>query len=251
MKNIKFVASFTVAGFILSLLFGLFSGAGFLHIFINALIFALVFGVLSFGISIVYDKFLAIDGEGTGDVNSEDKIADSENPDLSTVKTTPVLGQNIDFVVHDEELEQSGNSNHFDVGENHQMLNETDYNHQQSQNESNAGKNEFVPIRNLETVTNFSGNESITPSESANRTKVAESIMSENDSLDVLPDMTEFAVAKPKGDDDSETIVVSDSEEASFVHSATDLKTSDNGTGEVKDAALLAKAISSILAEET
>lgn len=247
MKNIKFVASFSVAGFILSLLFGLFSGAGFLHILINAIIFALVFGVLSFGISIIYDKFLAIDGDGNG----EDKLAESENPDLSTVKTTPVLGQNIDFVVHDEELEQSGNSNHFDVGENHQMLNETDYNHQQSQNESNAGKNEFVPIRNLETVTNFSGSESITPGESANRKKVAESIISENDSLDVLPDMTEFAVAKPKGDDDSETIVVSDSEEASFVHSATDLKTSDNGTGEVKDAALLAKAISSILAEET
>lgn len=247
MKNIKFVASFSVAGFILSLLFGLFSGAGFLHILINAIIFALVFGVLSFGISIIYDKFLAIDGDGNG----EDKLAESENPDLSTVKTTPVLGQNIDFVVHDEELEQSGNSNHFDVGENHQMLNETDYNHQQSQNESNAGKNEFVPIRNLETVTNFSGSESITPGESANRKKVAESIISENDSLDVLPDMTEFAVAKPKSDDDSETIVVSDSEEASFVHSATDLKTSDNGTGEVKDAALLAKAISSILAEET
>ena len=63
-------------------------------------------------------------------------------------------------------------------------------------------------------------------------------------------------ISFPKIKSDSEgseddTVIISDSDEAQFVHSSTNYKSSDVGSGEIKDASLMAKAISSILAEET
>ena len=63
--------------------------------------------------------------------------------------------------------------------------------------------------------------------------------------------MSELKVVAGADASEDDTITISDSEEAQFVHSATNYKSSDVGDGEIKDASLMAKAISSILAEET
>ena len=168
MKNIKFVAICAASGFILSLICGFFSKSGFGHIFLIALIFAVIFGALSFGISVIFDKFLSVDTVAV-DSGSSDS---AEGPDgISAAGAKPVLGQHVDLVIQEEELEHSGNQNHYDVGENHQMLNEGDYatNGEQTEEQVVVPKNEFVPVRNKETVTNFSGSEAVTPAESDNR----------------------------------------------------------------------------------
>ena len=250
MKNIKSIAICAASGFILSLICGFFSKAGFGHIILLALIFGIIFGILGFGISIVFDRFLDVEAvaveqaDGSG---SEGFVPSSERKSL---------GNNVDIVIQDEPLEQTGNPNHYDVGENHQMLNESDYNSGKTQSEGAqeviVPKDEFVPIRNVETVTNFSGNESETPKEAETRREAIEKLEEEKGAeLDTLPDMSELKVASGQDDQDENVITVSDSDEAQFVHNATNYKSSDVSGGEIKDASLMAKAISSILAEET
>ena len=115
-------------------------------------------------------------------------------------------------------------------------------------------KNEFVPVRNKETVTNFSGSEAITPAESDNRMEAIAAQEEKNGGdLDVLPDMSELNVGSASDGGDGETIVLSDADadEREFVSSATNYKSSDIKETEIGDASLMAKAISSILSEET
>ena len=64
MKNIKFVAICAASGFVLSLICGFFSKSGFGRIFLIALLFGVIFGGLSFGISLIYDKFLNVEASG-------------------------------------------------------------------------------------------------------------------------------------------------------------------------------------------
>ena len=251
MKNIKFVAVCAASGFVLSLICGFFSKSSFGRIFLIALIFGVIFGGLSFGISFVYDKFLAVEG------SVAEAPADAGGSAVSGEKK--VLGQHVDLVIQEEPLEQSGNMNHYDVGENHQMLNDTDYQANATAKPAAAQpdaevvpKDEFVPIRNFETVNNFSGSESETPVEAEQRREaIAEQEAKKGDDLDVLPDMSDFKVASAEEGGDTETVVLSDSEEASFVSSATNFKSSELKDGEIKDASLMAKAISSILSEES
>ena len=251
MKNIRFVSICAASGFVLSLICGFFSKSGFGRIFLVALLFAVVFGILGFAISFLFDKFLTVET-----VSAE--ASENTSADLMTGTPAPNknLGQHVDIVIKDEELEQSGNPNHYDVGENHQMLNESDYNNSGADSgqseEKIIPKNEFVPIRNLETVTNFSGNESETPKEAeARREAIVKQEEEKGSELDVLPDMSELKVASGGEGSEDDTVVISDSEEANFVHNATNYKSSDIADGEIKDASLMAKAISSILAEET
>jgi len=253
MKNIKFVAICAAFGFILSLICGFFSHAAFGRILLIALVFGIIFGALSLGISLIFEKVLTVEAAVEGAENaSDDGFIKGENK--------KVLGQHVDLIIQEEELEPSGNQNHYDVGENHQMLNDSDINQKKnpaaadSKSEEAAvkEKDEFIPIRNFETVSNFSGNESLTSKESDTRREIiAEQNQKKGEDLDVLPDMTDFKVASEGASDDSETVVLSDSEEAEFVHSATNYKSSNNGAGDIKDASLMAKAISSILSEES
>ena len=252
MKNIKAIAICAASGFILSLICGFFSKSGFGRIFLIALIFGIIFGLLGFGISILFDRFLSVE---------EAPIENPSNGNADILTSTPVsnknLGQHVDIVIQDEPLEPSGNPNRYDVGENHQMLNESDYNSENAQNsgtekEKIVPKDEFVPIRNLETVTNFSGNEAETPKEAEQRREaIVKQEIEKGDELDTLPDMSDLQVSSNSSDSEDDTIIVSDSEEAQFVHSATNFKSSEVNDGEIKDASLMAKAISSILAEET
>ena len=248
MKNIKFITICAASGFVLSLVCGFFSHSSFGRIFLIALIFGIIFGGLALGISLIYDRFLVLEAYAEGGGTQAEGFAAADN-------SKKVLGQHVDLVIQEEELEQTGNHNHYDVGENHQMLNESDYAHD---GENKTGttdqiqeKNEFVPIRNFETVNNFSGNESMTSKESDERREIiAEQNEKKGSQLDVLPDMSDLKLASDSSPD-SETVVLSDADEEEFVHSATNYKASDASNGEIKDASLMAKAISSILAEES
>lgn len=249
MKNIKSVAICGAAGFVLSLVSGFFSKASFGRIFLIALIFGIIFAALAFGISFIFEKFLSVEAAATEAANN--------TPGMANASEKKNLGQNVDIVIQDEPLEPSANPNRYDVGENHQMLDESDYNSakqdQEEKKETVVPKDEFVPIRNLETVSNFSGNEAETPKEAATRRQtIVEQEKEKGSQLDVLPDMSDFKINSDNAEaDDDDSVIITDSDEAKFVQSATNYTSSDLGNSEIKDASLMAKAISSILAEET
>ncbi|MCI6180434.1 MAG: hypothetical protein MR662_08085, partial [Treponema porcinum] len=72
MKNVKFIAGFSIFGFLLSLISGLISHsspAG--VIFLHALIFALVFAFLAVGLQFVFEKVLDIDCQSDQSAGTE------------------------------------------------------------------------------------------------------------------------------------------------------------------------------------
>ena len=256
MRSAKYVGLFVACGFILSFVSGLFSHSSILSVLLKALIFAVVFGALGFGISFIFNKFLS-DGSG-GDFQS-DYTADSSDAPAGA----SALGQNVDITIQDEELKPSESENHFVVGDNHQMLNDSDV-----RNSANAAAQApdssqgFVPLRNFETVKNFSGKEAVIPSEAVTSEAPAASSAPAVSSapananvetnaaggIDTLPDMENFVFSNDSDsnseDDDSDAVT-----ESEFVSSVSSHKKND-GPAEVQDAALMAKAISSVLSDE-
>ena len=247
MKNIKFVSFSAGAGFILSLTFGIFSKSGILKVFLTALVFALIFAVLGFGLTFVYEKFLSLDS--------------SEIDSTKSTESKPVsssVGNNVDIVIEDQELERSGSNNRFNVGENRSMLNTSDVvtsNNSSSDNSSVAedSKSNFVPVRNLETLTNISGTEAVKPSAVANKSaEISESSSSKNDDLDVLPDFGNLGMpATPMSSFSSsanDSIDEFSDTESSSVYTS---KRNDVDTDKFQNTELIAKAISTVLPDES
>lgn len=247
MKNIKFVSFSAGAGFILSLTFGIFSKSGILKVFLTALVFALIFAVLGFGLTFVYEKFLSLDS--------------SEIDSTKSTESKPVsssVGNNVDIVIEDQELERSGSNNRFNVGENRSMLNTSDVvtsNNSSSDNSSVAedSKSNFIPVRNLETLTNISGTEAVKPSAVANKSaEISESSSSKNDDLDVLPDFGNLGMpATPMSSFSSsanDSIDEFSDTESSSVYTS---KRNDVDTDKFQNTELIAKAISTVLSDES
>ncbi len=248
MKNIKFVSFSAGAGFILSLTFGIFSKSGILKVLLTALVFALIFAVLGFGLSFVYEKFLSLDSSEIDSTKSTES--------KSTVSSS--VGNNVDIVIEDQELERSGSNNRFNVGENRSMLNTSDVvtsNNSSSDNSSIAedSKSNFVPVRNLETLTNISGTEAVKPSAVANKSaEISESSSSKNDDLDVLPDFGNLGMpATPMSSFSSsanDSIDEFSDTESSSVYTS---KRNDVDTDKFQNTELIAKAISTVLSDES
>ena len=248
MKNIKFVSFSAGAGFILSLTFGIFSKSGILKVFLTALVFALIFAVLGFGLTFVYEKFLSLDSSEIDSTKSTES--------KSTVSSS--VGNNVDIVIEDQELERSGSNNRFNVGENRSMLNTSDVvtsNNSSSDNSSIAedSKSNFVPVRNLETLTNISGTEAVKPSAVANKSaEISESSSSKNDDLDVLPDFGNLGMpATPMSSFSSsanDSIDEFSDTESSSVYTN---KRNDVDTDKFQNTELIAKAISTVLSDES
>ena len=247
MKNIKFVSFSAGAGFILSLTFGIFSKSSILKVLLTALVFALIFAVLGFGLTFVYEKFLSLDS--------------SEIDSTKSTESKPVsssVGNNVDIVIEDQELERSGSNNRFNVGENRSMLNTSDVvtsNNSSSDNSSVAedSKSNFVPVRNLETLTNISGTEAVKPSAVANKSaEISESSSSKNDDLDVLPDFGNLGMpATPMSSFSSsanDSIDEFSDTESSSVYTS---KRNDVDTDKFQNTELIAKAISTVLSDES
>lgn len=247
MKNIKFVSFSAGAGFILSLTFGIFSKSGILKVLLTALVFALIFAVLGFGLTFVYEKFLSLDSS---------EIDSTKSTESKTVSSS--VGNNVDIVIEDQELERSGSNNRFNVGENRSMLNTSDVvtsNNSSSDNSSVAedSKSNFVPVRNLETLTNISGTEAVKPSAVANKSaEISESSSSKNDDLDVLPDFGNLGMpATPMSSFSSsanDSIDEFSDTESSSVYTS---KRNDVDTDKFQNTELIAKAISTVLSDES
>lgn len=247
MKNIKFVSFSAGAGFILSLTFGIFSKSGILKVFLTALVFALIFAVLGFGLTFVYEKFLSLDSS---------EIDSTKSTESKTVSSS--VGNNVDIVIEDQELERSGSNNRFNVGENRSMLNTSDVvtsNNSSSVNSSIAedSKSNFVPVRNLETLTNISGTEAVKPSAVANKSaEISESSSSKNDDLDVLPDFGNLGMpATPMSSFSSsanDSIDEFSDTESSSVYTS---KRNNVDTDKFQNTELIAKAISTVLSDES
>lgn len=236
MRNVKFISLFAICGFVLSFVFGFFSHSSFLSILLKALIFSILFVLLGFLISFVFDKFLAdpSDVTGFGDVADNSSKGSSESP---------TVGQNIDIIVKDEELPSSDTDNHFVVGDNHQMLKNTDIKEDSSSSAVEAATPQFVPIRNSENIQNFSGTEAKTSKEVDN----TETVEQLEENIDTLPDMETLNVSQEGGSDDG----ASDTYNFSSIESSGNTyKKSEGSVPDVKDASLIAKAISTALAGE-
>ena len=248
MRNLKFAAIFATGGFLLSFICGLLSRSTFLHKFITALICGIILGILGFLAEFIFSKFLL--EEAPGDMNIES--SGNNQPEQK-------IGQNVDLTIQDEELSSSGSENHFSVGQNHQMLNSSDYKHDISspnsagdsvekvQNADNIEtsdikeNNGFVPLRNIETATNVSGTEAVAPSAVGNGKS--------DEELDVLPDMVDLNFAENNSEANESEAETDDggfgSSFATTVH-----RDSDEPPVDVKDAPIMAKAISSLLSSE-
>lgn len=240
MKGMKFISSFAVAGFILSFLFGLFSHTSFTSVILKALLFGIIFGILGFAINFIFQKFLADD---SGDFSNDDTSEDGN----AVVRQPSSKGQIVDITIQDEELEKSEGDNHFVVGDNHQMLSEADVKERNHpQNDENQAQG-FVPLKNFEKLNDLSGKEAVRPdSVSSDNSVVSISGSSADSNIDTLPDMNRLNFASEDEDSEEELDTSTDSD---FVSSANAHRNSDE-VPEIKDAALMAKAISSVLSDE-
>ncbi len=257
MRSAKSIGLFAACGFILSFVSGLFSNSSILSVLIKALIFAVVFGVLGLGISFIFNKFL-FDGS-SGDFQSEYSTDTS-----SAAPNASALGQNVDITIQDEELRPSESENHFVVGENHQMLNDSDVRTSANKTEDNSASQGFVPLRNFETVKNFSGKEAVIPAEAVAVEKAAESSApaqtqsapvtsfetnNSDGGIDTLPDMENFVFSESSSSGSEDDDALASGTGSDFVSSSGSHKKND-APAEIQDAALMAKAISSVLSDE-
>jgi len=262
MKGAKFIGFFAGCGFLLSFLFGLFSHTSFLSVILKALLFAVVFGILGLLINILFEKFLAEEGsEFSSDGMGLGTTGTVSDGDIKTSDTkASSKGHFVDITIQDEDLEQSEGDNHFVVGDKHQMLTDADMrSHDSAQHSQNDNKQGFVPLKNFENLKNLSGKEAVSPDETESVDSVKAggledsndvmSIGSSNsmDTIDTLPDMNHLDFAS--GDDSSDDEEIDTGTDSEFVSSANTRRNGDN-VPEVKDAALIAKAISSVLSNE-
>ena len=256
MKSIKaasssnFTVVFAICGFVLSLICGLFSRSGFGKILLTAVIFAFVFATLAVLIKVAFKTLLKVDS------------SDAPKSAAST-EATPVspVGQHIDFVVEDQELDDGESSNHFDVGNNRQMLDESDVQSSKSlKEEINQNNSEFVPVRKLETLTNISGTEAegIVPAEketgeeeTAEENAEPKKQQTPAGELDILPDLSDSVFNSQPVNQSASESYDSDASDDGFVDSSLVYKSKEDNSGEIKDSSLMAKAISSILAQES
>lgn len=246
-KNSKFIVVFAAIGFVLSFVFALTSHSSILMVLLKALITCISFGVLGFLISFVFNKFL-------GEEISPDNISDSDGERVQS--GSQGKGQVVDLVIADEELQKGESGNHFIVS-NSQMLNSTDVS---SKNEKLFEKkteeperteksvdDKFVPLKEKETVTNFSSNESIGAASAVSNTAVESS-----GEVDVLPDMASISMVSEEshGNDDSDDDVSFSSDSDSSFSSPKKSSGSSEFQGDINNTELIAKAISSVLSAE-
>ncbi|EPF27083.1 hypothetical protein HMPREF1221_00666 [Treponema socranskii subsp. paredis ATCC 35535] len=239
MKQVRFIAGFALAGFLVSFFFGFFSRGGIGRILLFAFIFAAVFVLVGFVVQFIGTTFLNIDASAGG-------------AGASAHGTT---GGNVDIVVQDEELPTEDGSPEFYVGENHQMLNKEDYSGGEKEGrfagasdgtidtiyasdggDSPNGRADqsddgFVPVQLYENARTVSGKEAGSDSDDGFSLK--------DDTLDDLPDLEDLT---PSGEIVEDTV---------FSAASDKPKKSDKASKySEKDTTLMAKAISTALAKD-
>ena len=262
MKNVKFIAGFSIFGFLLSLISGLISHsspAG--VIFLHALIFALVFAFLAVGLQFVFEKVLDIDCQADQSAGTEAVSASGTGSEKHSV----------DFYVEDEELSDDDNDAQFFVGNNHQMLYEDDVSPENKnpsaeqegsslqeeiarQNGDSAG---FVPVSFVEKPDTLSGTEAKSMNEIKSNEKKSEMsdgfeaspASDDNEPLDILPDLESISTSGISSVSVSENSEP-DADGAFNPSGHSGQEKSADEIAEGQDAAVMAKAISTLLAKD-
>jgi len=234
-----------------------------------------LFAGLGFGVSFLFGRFLDTDGDSSG--------SDSEAG--GSASRTERNGQAVDLVIKDEDLPAEEGTGQYFVGSNHQMLTKDDvrgvnsfaggaqqaYSREKPASEPNSddlnetggfssnnieADKQFVPVRNLETLYNVSGKEAVTKENpAAPRTASLgsgeETFAADAEELDTLPAMDDLGFESSSPSAGGEEGINSDSEFATAGGSGGSSRRHQEDAPEVKDAPLLAKAISTILANES
>lgn len=301
MKGAKLAGIFAAAGFVLSFISGLFSRGGVAHVIGMALIFALVFAALGAAIQWLTGGVLNVDGASyEGDAVDDGAVSEKAAKGASK----------IDIVVKDEELPSEDNSPRFFVGNNHQMLDASDYgaeakpydplspnNAVSNANPVSTTEHSGGDVNNLDTLAPESpltskpktdnvtsvkparqkvsdsgasigaaesvfepitlGTETVesvpssTPSGGGGAVapvKAAKNVEELEDELDEIPEFQGFATTEDDGlarNIDGEMI-----EDSDFSTAGAPIKKSRKSGAETQDAALMAKAISTVLAKD-
>lgn len=241
-----------------------------------AFLFALIFAAIGFGVSFLYGRFLDVDGNTAADNSSSDAVK---------------KGQVIDVVIRDDDLPSDEVTGQYTVGSSHQLLTPEDvndsgsgfgmqtpqaaYQRQTSARPSDKGGSgssgvdeiksanqaaasssqdgKFVPVRNLETLYNVSGKEAVSASAGTVEKEIPAAVHSDesgeqkysaaDEDLDTLPSMGDLDI-------DTTSSYSGDgiNNESDFATSGVSHKAEEP---EIKDAPLMAKAISTLLANES
>ncbi len=264
MKNIKFIIGFSIFGFLISFVSGFASNSTFLKMLLNAFIFLFVFAFLGAAIVFLWDKFLSTEFQNAEYVASRN------------VNSSKTAGQTVDITIQDEALQNDDNASQFFVGSNHQMLTKEDVAEKvknnnaasdspekvdswgadiktvsvdKKQDVSDANNSGFVPVALAENPANISSSEA----KSGVEYKNIDNSSNNNESsgsveLDVLPDLQELQNIQ-------EMTSSKDVQEAPSVESTGFVvedakKAVSEANADSKDAALMAKAISTLLSKE-
>lgn len=264
MKNIKFIIGFSIFGFLISFVSGFASNSTFLKMLLNAFIFLFVFAFLGAAIVFLWDKFLSTEFQNAEYVTSRN------------VNSSKTEGQTVDITIQDEALQNDDNASQFFVGSNHQMLTKEDVAEKVKNNnatsdspekvdswgadiktvsvdkkqdvsdENNSG---FVPVALAENPANISSSEAKSGVEYKNIDNNSKNNESSGSvELDVLPDLQELQNIQ-------EMTSSKDVQEAPSVESTGFVvedakKAVSEANADSKDAALMAKAISTLLSKE-
>lgn len=274
MKSVKVIAGFGIFGFLLSFLTGLIAGRKFSHIIIDALIFLFVFAAIGALIYFFAAKIILSPAEGD---SLSDSVSDQHQSSPSS------SSQAVDILVEDEDLPEEENASQFFVGTNHQMLNDGDLSSSSAATDSGAEYNQvspqnvvekkevlddvsknnevafnsvsssdgFVPMPLAETRKNISGTEAKTLSEVKQSENESGSYDQGGGSeeLGVLPDLEDIAGA-PSAPGASLDQTSDEDSSSSWENSNKSGSSDASEVTEGKDAALMAKAISTLLAKE-
>ena len=265
MQGIKVSLSFAAFGFVLSLLFGFTSHAAFLILLLRAFIIALVFAGLGFVLFILADKFLMEDSDSV-------EISES-SPSVSS----PV-GSKVDLYIRDQELDSDDGGNTYFVDDSsHQMLNNSDlrstgFAARVPEPASVAGMESPESVGNapdaadamakanagaLEGVANMPTAAPAQPeivldggvsngAGASDNGGAAASSQSNDSGLDTLPDMSGFVMDTASSSEEGEESMESEGSYTTTVATGS----SDGSEYGVKDAEVMAKAISSVLSRE-
>lgn len=140
--NFKPTIFASIIAFVLSFFVALISGAGFGISLLRAFISAICFGALTVGISFLYNKFL------------DDGSTDSTPSDTPSESNPAPIGNKVDIVINDEELQDDENSPKFVLTGQNQMLNKGDVEEKSNQGFTSSTnqftKNEFENVSPLE-----------------------------------------------------------------------------------------------------
>ena len=274
MKSVKVIAGFGIFGFLLSFLTGLIAGRKFSHIIIDALIFLFVFAAIGALIYFFAAKIILSPAEG-------DSLSDSVSDQRQSSPSSS--SQAVDILVEDEDLPEEENASQFFVGTNHQMLNDGDLSSSSAATDSGAEYNQvspqnvvekkevlddvskanevafnsvsssdgFVPMPLAETRKNISGTEAKTLSEVKQSENESGSYDQGGGSEELgdLPDLEDIAGA-PSAPGASLDQTSDEDSSSSWENSNKSGSSDASEVTEGKDAALMAKAISTLLAKE-